>query len=105
MLSKDDNVLRQQAQHLAQAGRGEVISATSRVGGGALPLLELPGPAAAIATRDPDALAARLRAGDPPVLARIADGRVVLDPRTLAEDEIPVAAAALRSAAGPDTIN
>ncbi|MCW3003855.1 MAG: L-seryl-tRNA(Sec) selenium transferase, partial [Conexibacter sp.] len=45
-----------------------------------------------------DDLAARLRAHDPPLLARIADGRVVVDPRTLHGDgELEQAAAALRA--------
>jgi L-seryl-tRNA(Ser) seleniumtransferase len=77
---------------------GELVQAAGRAGGGALPLLELHGPAVAVSAPDPAALAARLRAHDPPVLARIADGRVVLDPRTLADDEVDTAAAALRAA-------
>ena len=43
----------------------------------------------------PDELAARLRAADPPVIGRIEDGRLLLDPRTLADDEIPLVARAL----------
>ena len=46
----------------------------------------------------PDELAARLRAGDPPVVGRIEDGRLLLDPRTLAEDDIDVVAGAVRAA-------
>jgi L-seryl-tRNA(Ser) seleniumtransferase len=45
----------------------------------------------------PEALAAPLRAGEPPVVGRIADGRLLLDPRTLADDEIEPAAAAVRA--------
>ena len=45
-----------------------------------------------------DALAARLRAGDPPVVGRIQDGRLLLDPRTLAEDEVEPVAGAVRAA-------
>jgi len=80
----------------------EVIAATARVGGGALPLLELPGPVVAIAAGSPDVLAARLRAGEPPVVGRIEGGRLLLDPRTLAPGELEPAgravAAALRRA-------
>jgi L-seryl-tRNA(Ser) seleniumtransferase len=47
-----------------------------------------------------DALAAALRTGDPPVLARIAAGRVLLDPRTIADDEVGPTAAAARAALG-----
>jgi len=75
----------------------EVIRAVAKVGGGALPLLELAGPAVALsAGADPIAVARALRAADPPVIARIHDGRVVLDPRTLAEDEVDLAAATVR---------
>ena len=100
MLAADDATLGARAQRLVAAAgpHGEIIEAVGRAGGGALPLLELRGPAVAVATPDADALAARLRAGDPPVLARIADGRVVLDPRTLTEDEVDTAAGALRAA-------
>jgi L-seryl-tRNA(Ser) seleniumtransferase len=54
-------------------------------------LLALPAP-------DPDALAARLRAGEPPIIARIEDGAMVLDPRTVQPGEGPALVAALRAA-------
>jgi L-seryl-tRNA(Ser) seleniumtransferase len=62
----------------------------SEVGGGALPLQALP---TRLLTLDPGAsgaaaLEARLRMGDPPVLVRVQDDRVLLDLRTVAaEDE------------------
>jgi len=89
MLTAGDATLSARAHELAAATGGSVIASTARVGGGALPLLELPGPAVAI---DPgpagaDALAAGLRAGDPAVVGRIHDGRLLLDPRTLTDDE------------------
>ena len=71
---------------LANAGLdARVTRGPARVGGGALPLLELAGPVCAV---DPgaigaDELARRLRAADPPVVGRIRDGWLVLDPRTL----------------------
>jgi L-seryl-tRNA(Ser) seleniumtransferase len=73
-----------------------VIRAAAKVGGGALPLLELEGPVCAI---DPGALAAgelaaRLRVGDPPVVARVREGRLLLDPRTLDDAEAGAAARA-----------
>lgn len=75
-----------------------VVEAVARVGGGGLPLLELQGPAVALQSRDVEDLARRLRAGDPPVIARIHDGAVLLDPRTLAAEEVQAAAQAARSA-------
>ena len=59
-----------------------------RVGGGALPLLELDGPVVALAAPSPDALAAALRAGEPAVVGRIEGGRLLLDPRTLTDEEV-----------------
>jgi L-seryl-tRNA(Ser) seleniumtransferase len=100
MLTADDATLRERAERLAAAVGGTVVDAVGRAGGGALPLLELPGPAVAL---DPgpigaDALAAALRAGDPAVVGRIEDGRVLLDPRTLAPDELDAAASAVAAA-------
>jgi len=93
MLTADDAVLRARAERLAE-GIGAVVESTARVGGGALPLLELPGPVVAV-DGPPEELAARLRAADPPVVGRIQDGRLLLDPRTLADDEIDLVRAAL----------
>jgi len=41
---------------------------------------------------------ARLRANDPPVIARIADDRVVLDPRTIFPAELEAVTRAVRAA-------
>ena len=46
---------------------------------------------------DDRGLAERLRAADPPVVARIEDDRVLLDPRTLADDELTLVARAVGS--------
>jgi L-seryl-tRNA(Ser) seleniumtransferase len=100
MLELGEAELGARAARLAAAVGGEVVASVARVGGGALPLLELPGPAVAL---DPgpdgaDALAARLRTGDPAVAGRIEAGRVILDPRTLAPSELDACAAAVREA-------
>src|SRR4051794_13540557 len=102
MLTAGEPALAARARRLADATGGTVVRATARVGGGALPLLELPGPAVAL---DPgpagaDALAARLRAGDPALVGRIQDGRVLLDPRTLDDEEADLAARVVRAARG-----
>ncbi len=99
MLEADEATLSARARELAAATGGTVVASTARVGGGALPLLELPGPAVAI---DPgpagaDALAAALRAGDPAVVGRIHDGRLLLDPRTLTDHEAREVARAVRA--------
>jgi L-seryl-tRNA(Ser) seleniumtransferase len=99
MLLAEPEALRARAEALAAGTGGSVTEALARVGGGTLPLLELPGPVVAIdpGPRGADALAAALRAGDPPVVGRIAGGRLLLDPRTLAEEELEPAITAVRA--------
>jgi L-seryl-tRNA(Ser) seleniumtransferase len=94
MLDVAPDVLEARARRLADACGGEVVASTAKVGGGALPLLELPGPAVALDAK----LAEALRAGDPPVIGRISEGRLLLDVRTLTDDEADLAAAAVRAA-------
>ncbi|MBE9472600.1 MAG: L-seryl-tRNA(Sec) selenium transferase, partial [Chloroflexi bacterium] len=66
----------------------EIVDGRSTVGGGSLPGETLPTKLVALSVPHPDRLAAALRAADPPVVARIEDDRLVLDPRTvLAEEE------------------
>jgi L-seryl-tRNA(Ser) seleniumtransferase len=102
MLTADEDALARRAQRLAVATGGAVIESTARVGGGALPLLELPGPAVALdpGSHGADALAAALRAGDPPLVGRIQDGRLLLDPRTLTDEEADLAAQVVLDARG-----
>ncbi len=73
----------------------------SAVGGGSLPgqLLESVG----LVVRGPSAtaLAARLRAGDPPIIGRVESGAVLLDLRTVdPRDDVALAGALVRSLAG-----
>jgi L-seryl-tRNA(Ser) seleniumtransferase len=73
---------------LADVAPGAVVRhSTSAVGGGSLPDVTLPTRALALPSADPDALAAALRRADPPVIARIEEGLVLLDPRTVAPGE------------------
>ncbi|MBV8220081.1 MAG: hypothetical protein JO325_16570 [Solirubrobacterales bacterium] len=99
MLAAHEETLAARGARLAAAiGPGAtVIRAAAKVGGGALPLLELEGPVVAL-DGDPDALARALRAHDPPVIARIHDGRVLLDPRTLSDDDVPLVVRAVLGA-------
>jgi L-seryl-tRNA(Ser) seleniumtransferase len=87
-----DEGLEERAAALAAATGGEVVRSVAKVGGGALPLLELEGPAVAL----DEALAEPLRLGDPPVIGRVSGGRLLLDPRTMADEEVAWVARALR---------
>jgi L-seryl-tRNA(Ser) seleniumtransferase len=103
MLGQTEEVLGARAQRLCDGigERAEVTRGVSRVGGGALPLTELEGPVVVLtAVDDPTVVSAHLRGHDPPVITRIHDGRVLLDPRTLTDEEVEVVARAVRDALG-----
>ncbi len=80
--------------------RLRVIDAASPIGGGSLPELTLPTRALAIAGPAPDELAHALRLADPPVVTRVDDDQVVIDPRTVLPDEDDALLAALQEQLG-----
>lgn len=92
MLRRDLDSLRARAAAIAEAvgsPRLHVVESEARVGGGAAPEVVIPSTALAI---DPPAGAAdtlkdRLRANDPPIIARVQDDAVLLDLRTVFLDE------------------
>jgi L-seryl-tRNA(Ser) seleniumtransferase len=104
MLEAREEELANRAERLHQligASDSQIVRAVAKVGGGALPLLELEGPAVALSGSVPAAeIAAALRRANPPVIGRIHDGRVLLDPRTLRDEEVELAAAAARATLG-----
>ena len=91
MLREPETAVRARAERLAALVSGEVETTVARVGGGALPLAELPSYACAVE----EELATPLRMGDPPVITIVRDGRCLLDCRTLADGEIHPAADAI----------
>jgi L-seryl-tRNA(Ser) seleniumtransferase len=69
-------------------GLGEVVEGASTVGGGSLPEETLPTWLLRLRVPRPNAFAGRLRAWTPPIIARVEEDCVTLDPRTvLPEDE------------------
>lgn len=75
----------------------EIIDGESVIGGGAAPSAILPTRLLAVTCADlsADELAARLRTSDPPIVARMEEGRVLLDLRTVFPDQDAIIAAAL----------
>ena len=73
---------------------GEVEETVARVGGGALPLAEVASAACAVE----EELALRLRTGEPPVIGIVRDGRLLLDCRTLTDEEADEVASAVVAA-------
>jgi L-seryl-tRNA(Ser) seleniumtransferase len=95
MLAEPVETVRARAQRLADLVGGDVEPTVGRVGGGALPLTELPSFACAVE----EELASRLRETEPPVIGVVRDGRCLLDCRTITDlevDQIAAAVAALR---------
>lgn len=104
MLLLEPAALRQRANALLSmcpaALAPTIVDGSSAVGGGAFPEAALPTTLVAL---DPgvlgaEALALRLRTGDPPLIARVASDRLLLDPRTLSPDSFGAVAAALAGA-------
>ena len=100
-------LLRERAQRLAAELASRIPGLSTRiveghgeVGGGALPLQKLHGP---IVELQPEGFAAaelerRARAASPPVVGTVKANRFRLDPRTLTETEVGMAATSLAAA-------
>ena len=87
MIAREAEELQAVAAAWAQRLGGSVVAGESAVGGGSLPGATLPTWLLALDVAQSDAFLAQLRAAQPPVIARIAAGRVLLDPRTVLPDE------------------
>ena len=94
MLREPAESVRARAQRLAELVGGDVAETVARAGGGSLPLAELPSFACAVE----EELAPRLRTGEPPVVGIVRDGKLLLDCRTLRDDELDEIASAVVSA-------
>ena len=97
MISRSSEELRARSkafQARLDGVRVEVVEGSSLVGGGSTPQQPLQSWLVAVECSDLVAVEQRLRSGDPPVVARIEDGRLLFDLRTvfpLEEDELALA--------------
>jgi L-seryl-tRNA(Ser) seleniumtransferase len=106
-LSKDEISARAKAlisqvnspAHSAGMLRLELVDGESLIGGGAAPTSVLPTCLIALTHGDlsADNLSVRLREADPPVIARVEEGRVLLDLRTVFPEQDATVAAAISS--------
>ena len=94
MLAEPVEAVRARAEQLAARVDGEVEETVARVGGGALPLTELPSYACAVE----ESLFEPLRLGEPPVVGILRDGRLLLDVRAIADAEVDEVADAVVAA-------
>ncbi|RPI92165.1 MAG: L-seryl-tRNA(Sec) selenium transferase [Chloroflexi bacterium] len=73
-----------------ELGQGEVVTSESTVGGGSLPDESVSTYILALSVKSPDKFLKRLREANPPVIARTENDRVLLDPRTVLDDNLLV---------------
>jgi L-seryl-tRNA(Ser) seleniumtransferase len=100
MLTMDINEIKQKASKLmenlrkldASRLRIDLIELSSKAGGGALPLLELPSKCLRIQIvgLSANTLEINMRKNSPPIIGRIEDDAFIIDPRTLQDDDLPI---------------
>jgi L-seryl-tRNA(Ser) seleniumtransferase len=88
MISASEEELRRRVHQWATGiEMGQVLSGESTVGGGSLPGQTLPTAVLALQVPNPTRFLANLRGLTPPVIARIQEDRVILDPRTVLPEQ------------------
>lgn len=98
MLTAKSEALKKRADKLAEAlgnifepGRVKVVKSISKVGGGALPMAELPTHLVSLELSGmaltPEVVVEKLRFTDPPVILRIYQDKLLFDPRTIFENQ------------------
>lgn len=69
-------------------GQGEVVKSESTVGGGSLPEESIPTYVLSLNVKSPDKFLKKLREGNPPIIARVENAKLLFDPRTVLQDDI-----------------
>ncbi|MFC1856473.1 L-seryl-tRNA(Sec) selenium transferase [Thermodesulfobacteriota bacterium] len=93
VIEKKSNQLGDMIEYLGDSRiEFEFKKMSSKVGGGALPLLELPSKCIGIKIKgfSPNGIENFMRNNSPPVIGRIEADMFIVDPRTLQDDEIPI---------------
>ena len=103
VMARARRVLRGLGAETAQRLAARVEEGRAQVGGGALPTVELPTAVLALGATDAAARAldAALRVGEPPVVGRLVEDRLLLDCRTVLPSQVPALVKALVAAARP----
>lgn len=84
MITTNSDILRKRSEKWMRAlDLGEIIPSESTVGGGSLPGETLPTYVLGIEVDKPDRFMKKLRQTSPPVIARLEQGRIIFDPRTV----------------------
>lgn len=88
--------IRARAERVTGEISGAVVEGKSAIGGGSTPAVTLPTWVVELSVPRPDDFSARLRQTDPPVIARIEREKIILDVRTVADDEVESLIATIR---------
>ena len=98
MLTEEPDGVKRRANALLQGvgASAELIEGDSEVGGGSFPGAKLKTWLVGIRHPSPDTYLAQLRSFDPPIIARVAGSRVLLDARTIFQEQVETVIAALR---------
>ena len=106
MLTMDINEIGQRASKLLESLKGiaasrlqiDLMDLSSKAGGGALPLLELPSKCLKIKCEglSANALEVAMRKNSPPIIGRIENDAFIMDPRTLQDEELPIIESAFK---------
>jgi len=108
MIHTSADTLAKRAHRLAEAIGGDLegahlVHCESVIGGGSMPGLSLASWGVRVRCPDPSAFAGRLRTGSPSVFCRVAEDHVLLDVRTVTDDQVPhLARAVLYALEGDD---
>jgi L-seryl-tRNA(Ser) seleniumtransferase len=110
MLHEPADTVAKRAHRLAETIGGDlegahVVRSEAVVGGGSMPGVTIPSWAVEMKTADPTAFAARLRTGAPSVFGRMDEGRVLLDCRTVTDEQVADLARAVHYALEADDLD
>jgi len=101
MISASSEALRERAEGwVSRLDQGQVVSGESTVGGGSLPGETLPTFLFALKPARPDLLLALMRRSNPPIIARLENNLVLLDPRTVLVEQEETLIARLKQLLG-----
>ncbi|MGH9639761.1 MAG: L-seryl-tRNA(Sec) selenium transferase, partial [Bryobacteraceae bacterium] len=88
--------IRCRAERVAAQISGMIVEGKSAIGGGSTPAVTLPTWVVELSVENPDDFSARLRQAEIPVIARIERDKIVLDMRTVADEEVESLIATIR---------
>jgi L-seryl-tRNA(Ser) seleniumtransferase len=101
MISKTPEQLQARAHHWVEIlQQGKVVTGQSTIGGGSLPEETLPTYLMALNTQQPNQFLKQLRSMKPPIIARIENDQVMLDPRTVLTEQEGAFLVGLQNALG-----